>query len=528
MTESPRPSPYEGDTLDLAKFLRSLWSGRRWVVAACVVYVAILILLAAVQVLWREQASRYVASVRLSFSGIEDGTYPDGSAFTIVDLLGTPVLSRVHAENDLLGYGLDFDEFVGALSIVATTPDQAVRDGAIRRMLGGEDLTAETRNALETRLGRSSSRYAAISFEVGSRRLPWTRTIPRPVVEKVLADIPHEWARQRTEESTEFAARLLLSGGGTRLDAEEWRAMPIAELLGRLREEFELLRANLAELDSRLGSIAVPDPVTGLGVQDLRFRADLMQEVFVAAGLGAWLSNGGVESSSPGDRYLASALARLESERDLWESKASIVGQALRRAGEMSRSSLSEGDGLLGDAGRSESAFEPGSPQFDGDFLDRLMEIVKQDGAIEYREELKRQRLDYLKRAASIAFEIDRYRSLLADPSDERDLRGGADPEEDVDPTPAEAMSSRIVEGVAEMIDATIRIARSATEMGDGGVEPPYDQVVIEQAESPKVLAGTVGWTRNAVLGGLVVAFLAGTASLVAQVVRTPPDAADV
>ncbi|MEX0584567.1 MAG: hypothetical protein WEB07_02295, partial [Natronospirillum sp.] len=78
-----------------------------------VLYMAVLVF----DFLTLTQTTRYQQVFDLSFSGLSDGQFPDGSPFVLSDIASLAVVSRVYAANQIQDHGLSLTDLISALTV---------------------------------------------------------------------------------------------------------------------------------------------------------------------------------------------------------------------------------------------------------------------------------------------------------------------------------------------------------------------------------------------------------------------------
>lgn len=525
MTRNPQVDDGD-DMLDLRAALIAVWDSRGWIVAGLFGYFAILVVATAWSTLWMSQPSRWAMTVNLSFSGVREGRYPDGSPFQRGDLLASSVLANVYEINELDAYSISFEDFVDGVGVDDTAPGQELATSQLRRIAEDSNLTPEVRQALDSRLAAKGSEFLNITLTLESEGMPWSITLPRSVASKVLSDIPREWAKRRSEVTGAFDTPFGIVGRH-RLRSIDMDRLSGVQLAVMVDEELEFLYDNLAELESQIGSTAVRDPLTGFSVHDLRVKTTVVEGILVIAGLGRAITAEGGGSSTSDGRLVQRRLSDLGFEQELWKKRAKVVENALRPYTNVVRNQASHSMGG-GDAGVQSVPVGYGvNSQLDAEFLDRLIDVVRQSGHTAFRQELQRRRLAYLKRVAEHESEINWYQLLLSEvrnsyASQESEGSGYvADIAAREPHAEGFTLLRKIVEDVDRMIQSTVRIAERVTDLKQGEAGRPYGDAVVGTVSGPPLFGGA--WSRlgHALLGGLVVAGGAFTINVAVKLVRS-------
>ena len=499
------------DEIDLRELIRSLWE-TRFVVALALLGFAALFWLA-VMVLGASQGMVHTwkAGIQFTFTGINEGTYPNGEAFSSTDLLSPVVLGRVYADNELEAHGIDRSTFFNAVSISNVAPNREFVVQRFRRELDRDRLSLTEIREIEDEFSRALARaargQAEISLTLREGLRPGQPTLPDALATKVLLDIPRVWSRYMTEETGMFASDLSLYSVDV-LDSSMYREMDFLMAYDALKERFRLLRSNLNQLGSLRSVSTVRDPETGLRVTDIRALVGELEDFVLEDVLAPSVTARVSRNPEMVVRFFNNRVEDLERRRLLMDTRARRVEQALQDYVSSGQSSGGEMAGMgMSDELRMMSAGTT-IPQFGSDFLDRLVQLGSDSGDIQFRQNLSRERLDYLLEAAELQSEANRLQQLIALISGE-DIPGGLDEDERV----------RLVQEVSEGLDQIVsemrglflaveRIADRLNELRFGGQEAIY--VVVrapERADTPPLVL-TRSNLQRFVLGAFLVLIL--------------------
>ena len=527
MTESNAPMTHNDDEIDLRELVRALWETRVPVALAVISFTALFWL--AMMALGARSGVVYSwdAQVQFTFSGVNEGQYPGGEPFSNTDLLSPVVLGRVYDLNDLESHGISRSAFFDALSVTSHAPN---RDFIVRRFrdqLEGRSLSsAELRQIEEefaSALRQASRGQAILTLTLRDRLTSRTPMLPDAVARKVLLDIPRVWARYATEETGLFAADISLFSVDV-LDSSVYRDMDFLMAYDAIREKFGLLRSNLDEMASLRNSNTVRDPITGYRLSDVRALMAELEDFVLEEALAPSITTGVSRNPELVMRFFGNRIEDLERRRNLLETRARRVEQALADymmspqsgldvSGVVPRLSPPDGSGL----GSATTI-----PQFGSDFLDRLVQLGSDSGDVQFRQELSRERLDYLLEAADLSAEISRLKQMIDMIEAERRNEGRL-PQGSLTEL-ADLLSERMDE-VVEQLRAQFLVAdRIADRLGElrfGSQEAIYNiaQAPLEASTSTMVL--TRSNLQRFVLGAFLIAILAVFAVFLSNMLRS-------
>lgn len=533
MAEIPPPdsgATNSSDEIDLRGLLVALWGTKSVVVAGLLCFSAGFVLYNSAIVALRGVHLEWLARFVLAFEGLEDQRYPDGSRFEPGDLISTSVLSRVYEENQVSEFGIDFKTFSRSFRVDLVSPSREFLVERYRRRLGSDQLSSDERRQIEDRfrqeLAADRASHIEIYFSESARVWPWRSTIPGAVVRKILVDIPEEWARQQTEETGALALSLNLYNSAWSLYGQAFNSSDVG-LRGQFEQVMLLFRENLRRLEGLPNSAVLRDDETGWSIVDLRLLADEVEAVMLQGELSPSLVVDGRRLSESDRRILEQRLSDLELRRRLLTVQAGLVGDSI---GEFAGGP--EGVSTRGSSFETpdqERVFVGGatsSPQFDGDFVERLLVLVEESGSQRFRQELVEQQLSLTQRAAEIGYEVDRVRDLLSAISSRDES-----PESISDPEQSPRASERsIVESAIRRVDALFnsagRIASQAVSLRNGAVDPAFVESVAASRAIREWPIDFQSGFRNFTVGAFATTLIAVLSALMVKVIRGPSERA--
>jgi hypothetical protein len=189
--------PGEEDGISLKPILITLW-GRRWILGGTVAAAMLLFALAAAG-LYALAPRERVASIafRTMFDGSDRGRYPNGTPFSSADVIASPVLTDVFAQNDMERFG-PFEDFKNAIFVVDSSPEINMLSYAYEAKLSEPRLTPVMRASLEEEFRRKRESMP-VSYSLNFRRTERTKLMPPALMSKVLHDTLATWARHAAQ-----------------------------------------------------------------------------------------------------------------------------------------------------------------------------------------------------------------------------------------------------------------------------------------------------------------------------------------
>lgn len=181
----------EETEISVKDLVRSIWSIRGWLIGGVVL--AILIAGAALlaeRVATYENVAEYVIEFR--FEGRENNQYPNGTPFSLSDIVAPAVLSDVYDAENIAQYGLSYREFQSAVTVAPYVPERQKLIDQFQAIDARRATTAELAEAqekLQRDLAAASQRYAVIRFTTTGY------SIPNAAISKILTSIAKAWER---------------------------------------------------------------------------------------------------------------------------------------------------------------------------------------------------------------------------------------------------------------------------------------------------------------------------------------------
>ncbi len=257
-SEPPRAA---SDDTDLGAWLVAIWRTRHsMLLAALLTFMALFGLLAftraAIPV-----TQTFRSAVQFVFTGYEKSKYPNGSPFSINDLLAPSILQQVYQQNRIGSFGIDQKTFISAFSVSPYAPGYNEAIARYQERVSDRKLSfterKEIEEAMKADLTMMGSKGAMLEFNVATR-IP----LPPQTAEKVLSDTMREWARYNIEQrgviNMPAAVSELQRFDVSKLDTSE--PLIVAELvhdgIGRLDKQ-------LQSLIDKSGESAIIDEKTG-------------------------------------------------------------------------------------------------------------------------------------------------------------------------------------------------------------------------------------------------------------------------
>ncbi|MGE3341946.1 MAG: hypothetical protein AB7L71_00820 [Vicinamibacterales bacterium] len=448
---SPAHGPFEEDGFLLLAHAWDIWDRRRMVAAGLAVVTLLYFVAASVAYTRAPSNLSAQVEVRFTFEGADRRQYPNGTPFSRADLLNTSVLAEVYRINDLERY-LPFEQFRESLFVFESNVALELLGYEYQARLSDTRLPPVERSRIETEFKQKRDSQSVpqifLRFILPEQRA----SIPRPVVEKVLNDILVEWATQVQTQQGHLLFQLdLLTPNVVRQDTINTKTSLIRYDL--LRRHVGRTLAQLSTVGQLPGASTIRVGTERLSLTDLSTNlADLLEFQ-----LNPLMRRGLTSSLTPSDvqfnvLYLQDRLLELQRTRQTAETRRTQLQAALEAFAADERPAGGPGGDATGSV----------STQLSDSFLDRLIDLAGQSGAMEYRRSLTDRIIQAGEQALAVDQDIAFYQESL------RLLREGggrtrsdAPPPEDVSKA-FDEIQAKVIETLTLTGEAYERISQAA------------------------------------------------------------------
>lgn len=380
------------DEIDLMQLISNIWRTKWRVIIAMVLVAAAFVSLQAYRFLNAVPTQQYSQVFDFNFAGLKNGTFPDGSPFVLTDIVSPTVLSRVYQFSDLDQYGVSQADFSRAITIEPFSPDYFLILNRYKQLSGGNRTAAELsalQEQMQTELRRAQSNSIRLNLQFNSGVM-----VPAAIAEKVLQDIATVWAELAIEERGVLQLNMPIYSERI-FDEQRFEALDYLLGIELLIENIGLVNQNVATLKQQPNAAGVRDEESGLNLEDLSKAIRDVQEYDLRQLIDPVRELGLTRNADTVKLYYNRQLRDLALERDNFVERARITRDALQR--------YSADQGSVGPDSTTGTGSTLSSPQLGDAFLDRLVEISRQGGAEEFRQELLREVLRLENRALDLS-----------------------------------------------------------------------------------------------------------------------------
>jgi hypothetical protein len=346
--------------------------------------------------------------VRLLFNGVEQGLYPNGTRFTLADLIAEPVLQEVYKRHQL-EKNLTFGDFRNAFAVLH---HNAALDGLrldYAGQLEDKSLSQVERSKVEEEY--ESRRRALRNGDCVLVIKPALENWPSALTAAVAGDILKVWEEQARHRGA-FKFNLDIYSANIVSDIAPYRDDYMV-LLDRIRVTISRILGNIDDLEAIPGAplVRAGDRKVSLGElkallrDDLRYKLTLIESPVYGLGM--------YRNRAFSQAYIEEQLFRLSRETASAKRNSAAVEQALTSyaASGVHPSSVG-GTSATGAAG----AMGSGNaliPQISESFLNRMLDMSSQQSDVTFRQNLAKRTVGFGNELADIENERQIYENML-------------------------------------------------------------------------------------------------------------------
>ena len=386
-----------GDEIDIKALLKKVLETRYWVVASVVLVSALYWSAIALIGVTKPPVLTYQSRINLVFEGVGQSEYPNGSPFSINDIISPVVLTRVYDENDVAKF-ITLDAFISSFSARPYTPSRQLILRKYSDQLSNDDISvaelAELQESLNNELRKASSDGVTIIFSgvnIGE--------IPAQLVSKILADVPKQWAMHMVEnigvgkfEKAIYSSQVL--------DKHILSEMDYLIAFEMLLDRLELLQSNIAVVKDLPNGLVVRDDQSGMSLPDLEKAVLDVKRYRVAPLINPVRSLGIAKNPQLVELYFENELIELKRELEVLKAKKTNISSAYSN--------------YVQNSSTNTSASGPNvTTQIEPEFFDKIVELTNSGADIIYRQELNTLLLTSSDKISEVEAEIVRITQIL-------------------------------------------------------------------------------------------------------------------
>jgi hypothetical protein len=392
--------PQDNDEIDLKQLIKSVIDTRLWVLVSLVLVSGLYWGLQTMASLARPTVLSFETRINLVFTGTGENQYPNGSPFSMSDVVAPVVLHRVYEQNEL-GQFIELQPFLSSFSVRPHTPDREIILAKYSSQLESKNLSVaeieQLQSGLNDELTRASSKAITLTFTGAG-----LAEIPMLIIEKIMRDVPTEWARHMVEDIgvAEFRASIYTSEV---LDETILAEMDYMIAFEMLLDRVSLLQKNIEVIKQLPNGLVVSDEDTGLSVPDLEKAVEDVQRYRIAPLLNPVRTFGIARDPQLVDLYFKNELVELDRKLEVYIAKKGNVSDAYLNY-------IQSTSGRLASSNPSNNSV---TTQIEPGFFDKIVELTNSGADIKYRQNLNTLYLNASDRISETQAEIARIEEIL-------------------------------------------------------------------------------------------------------------------
>lgn len=392
------------DLTDFVSFLRALWRGR-WYIA---VFAGVALLLS-VAALFAFRTlgpitTTYNTALVLTMPGAEPGKYPNGTSFSPSDLRSPNVLSRVYEQNSLRNWNMSLEEFVDSVGVTLYALGMDSISGRYRDRLADRNLTFEEKKSIEEEYRQQIAGLINTGVLV-TLDVPDQFGIPAQVARKVVNDIPAAWADIFINQLGAFS-NFKDRSGATLVDGSFAASLDYPVYLDYIESQVDILESHLDSIAALPNGSTTLSSKSGKTIGDLSRDLGALKEFRIRRTLQPLVDLG--PSKTPEITII--------SYRNQF-NHLDIDAQTARERSSAVTSVVGEAETTLAP---SAPAPVPDSPlassiaQFDGSFVDKIIDLSLKGSGREFKEGLLGKKLEIEDNGISVQEKKERLSRRIA------------------------------------------------------------------------------------------------------------------
>jgi hypothetical protein len=390
------------DEIDLKALLMAILDTRVWVVAALLLASAAFWVLVVLQNTQKPEIHRYESRIDLVFAGVSAEEYPNGSPFSLSDVIAPVVLNEIYEKNELEIF-IERQAFVSSFTVEPYTPAREFILAKYEGLLANRDLGP-------TEIGELQARYDVElrNNALGSATIIFTSQgdsgMPLSLIKNVIREIPAEWSRRMIEDQGVVRADRRMYSSKV-VDANIVEGLDYLIMYEVLLERLMLLDQNIATLRGMPNGLVVTDEVSNFNLPDLERAVEDVRQYQIGPVMNPIGRLGVAKDAQTVELYFNNALDELARKTSVLEAKQVNFEKAYQNYAQFS---AAESSGSSGGASTGSMI-----PQFGAEFLDKIVDLTNTGADLEYRQKLNEQLLSIANELADAAGERVRIETLV-------------------------------------------------------------------------------------------------------------------
>lgn len=327
----------------------------------------------------------YRTGIVITMYGAGPGKYPNGTDFSLTDLRSPVVLDEVFRTNKLSDFGINLADFMGMVSIEAFSPAYNSVTERFRTRLDNKTLTFEERKAVESEFNEALSGLSSKGVLV-TLTTSESKKIPELLAKQVVNEVPATWAKIFTERLG--VANLPVPVSGAKLiNVQFLKELDFPLAYDYLSGQATKLQSQLAAIESLPGAASFTSVKSGKGIADLKREADAIDQYRLKLNLKPIVDQG--LSRDPTVTVLI-----YKNQINSLEKDAGVQSEYSEKVTDVISDFRTNKGTLPVGLPQGAPAMSPVGTQFDGAFVDKIIELSKQGAGVEFEQGLLQKKLE--------------------------------------------------------------------------------------------------------------------------------------
>ena len=398
---------YNSDEIDIVELFSAIWRTRYIAVIAVVLVSCLYFAYVYASYVLKSERVTYSSVVKLTFPGVEDSKYPNGSTFSYQDLIAPNIVAKVHEKYGLEKNDLSLNEFSSLLLVEPYSPQYPLIIKKYEKLLSSNNLSVEqldqTREKMRLELDQATRGSAVVSLRTKQGRFSETQA------KAILTEISKLWANSAIVDKGALEMDIKLASARS-LDDDLFKQVDYMVISDILNDKVSQIESNIKTLMQFDGAATISDPITGLKLADLSESLSDLSKYVIDELMSPIRSLGLTRNKELSIYYYEDKKTSLERELALFENQSALVREAFD-------SYHSVSDQNVSNAPLPASAYTMGAPsgtQMTADALDKIVAMSGRDKAEEYKQMLNQQWLDLNMKASDTRAKIREADELIA------------------------------------------------------------------------------------------------------------------
>lgn len=234
-------------------------------------------LLVVARLIYAPPMTAYSEVVSFTFPQSEKGKYPNGSDFSVSDLVNRTVLESVWRENKLESQGMSLADLEAAVSIVPYADNEMFIRSKYQGMLARKNLSTADISSMERDFRLELEGHAKKNALL-SLTLPFSSSISGSLAIKIIRDIPETWSKQAIQQLG--VVSMPVADGEAVKDEVLKKGSPF-QIVDYFYKSADGLALTLNRISAYPGGDTLKDPETGLSVEDLKHQVAELNRYWV-------------------------------------------------------------------------------------------------------------------------------------------------------------------------------------------------------------------------------------------------------